>query len=68
MSVHFLSPGGKEMDTYGHLWKSKGRARGAENTPNFMKFHEAGGVSSTLGGTLRFALEGTFQGQPKGSP
>ena len=38
---------------------------------DFMKFHEShdtGGGSSTLGGTLRLALEGTFQGEPKGTP
>ena len=33
-----------------------------------MEFYETGGVSSTLRGTLRLALEGTFQSQPKGTP
>ena len=39
ISVHLLAPGGKEMDTYGHLWKVKGRARGAEMARNSIEFH-----------------------------
>ena len=39
-----------------------------EDFMKFHEFHETGGVSGTLRGTLRLALEGTFQNQPKGTP